>query len=345
MNKKDCIKLIGTAMLALTVAACGSSGGGSGNTQVGDDIKLHATALKDQTVVAAAPKTKLDTMLALFGGKEAVAAIQAGDCGAGNDARGFDLSGGSAFVCLTKALIVYEEVELENEGSAVKDEIEAGPFLVDLIGITDDIPGTITLNVPDGNFNKLEIEVGDLDDNDGNPGLHDDGDDNPNTGDDTPKNVSATIADTAGMANHSLRIEGTVHDGLGNPGVPFTFTTNIEGKMEMPITLVDPNVKVIDGSTLVTFVNLSAGFGNLTFADIQSTPTMDGSFGPTETCVAAKLAGTNKSQILACDIVTNVELFHDVNDDKNLEPGEKRGDDKGAGGGLFNDDPATHERD
>lgn len=332
MIKKHSIRYGFTLLMAGFLAACGSSGGG-GSSQGGDALTLGATALNTKTVVAAAPKSKLDSMLAFLGGQEAVAAIAPGACGAGNDGKGFDLLGGTAFVCLTEALIVYEEVELENEGSAVKDEIEAGPFLVDMIGTPgDNISGTISLNVPDGNFNKLELEVGDLDDRNGNDSLDDNGTDI------IPTNVAVADVNAAGMAGKSLKITGTADDGAGNKQ-PFTFFTNIEGKMEMPITIPAGEPLVVDGSTLVTFVDLSSGFLKLAFADI--TATMDGTF----TSAAESCANANKFQTLGCDIVKNVELFHDINDDRRLDAEERRGDDRGgvAGAQPFDDNPNARD--
>lgn len=319
MINKQSIQYGVTFLMAIFLSACGSSG--SGNSQGGDAVTLGVTALNTKALVAAAPKSKLDTMLAFLEGKEAVAAITPGACGAGNDGKGFDLQGGTAFVCLTEALLVYEEVELENEGSAIKDEVEAGPFLVDLIGTTGDgITGTITLNVPDGNFNKLELEVGDLDDRNGDDSLDDNGTDI------LPGNVSAANVNAAGMAGKSLKITGTAHDGLGG-SQNFTFSSNIEGKLEMPITLAAGDPLVVDGSTLITFVDPSIGFAKLAFADI--TAIMDGSFtGDAERCGLTP----TKSQQLACDIVQNVELYHDDDNDNSFDDSERRGDNRGANG-------------
>jgi len=316
MNKKHSIQVGCTLMMALFLSACGSSGSNGSSSESGN-LTLGATALNTKTIVAAAPKSKLDTMLAFLGGKEAVAAIAPGDCGLGNDAKGFDLAGGTGFVCLTEALLVYEEVELENEGGGVKDEVEAGPFLIDLIGtVGDGISGTFTLAVPDGRFNKLELKVGDLDEdeNDSDDSL----DDSPSSNDDFPTNVSLDAANAVGMAGKSLKITGIAHDGLGGTQ-NFTFSSNIEGKLKMPISLVAGEQLVVDGSTLITFVDPSIGFSKLAFADI--TATMDGFFrGDAERCGLTP----TKSQRLACDIVQNVELYHDDDNDNSFDDSERR---------------------
>ena len=330
--KKNIFSNLGVNLiLAVVLAGCGG-GGGSGNSQGGEALTLGITSLNTKTVVASAPKSPINTMLALLGGKNVFAI--AGNCT--DTSREFDLSdaSGTASVCLETARLVYEEIELENEGSSVKDGVETGPFLVDMIGTpADNIPGTITLNVPDGNFNKLGLKVGDLDDRDGNGSLDDNGTDV------LPTNVAATDVNAAGMAGKSLKITGTAHDGLGGTQA-FTFMSNIEGKMEMPITVPAGGPLVVDGSTIVTFVDLSTGFSNLAFADISAT--MDGTFSnQTESCANP----ANKSQTLACDIVKNVELFHDINDDRKLEAGERRGDDRGgvAGARAFDDNPGARD--
>ncbi len=339
MNNKRSIQFGSTLLMALFLTACGSSGSSSpGN---GDAIKLGATALKTKTVVAAAPKSKLDTMLAFFGGKEAVAAIAPDVCGPGNDGRGFDLkvvnpTDPAAFVCLTEALLVYEEVELENEGGAVKDEVEAGPFLIDLIGNPDDgIAGTFSLTVPNGRFNKLELEVGDLDEdkNDNDDSL----DDSPGSNDDFPTNVSLDAANAVAMAGKSLKITGIADDGAGNTQA-FVFFSNIEGKLEMPIDLVEGEQLVVDGSTLITFIDPSIGFSKLAFADFPTVGDMNGSFtGDAERCGATP----TKFQRLACDIVQNVELYHDDDNDNSFDDSERRGDNRGANG--FDDNPGARD--
>ncbi|MFQ5588223.1 MAG: hypothetical protein ACE5F7_05225 [Nitrospiria bacterium] len=331
MNKKDCIKLFGTAMLAMIVAACGSSGGGSGlSSEGGVASTLKATALKGGLVVASNKTTgKIDTMLALLSGKEAVAAVSPGDCA--DDAKGFSLSDG--FVCLNSAYVVFEEIELEqegiNEGDDRDDDVEAGPFVFDLLGTANDgVGGSISMPVPDGTFNKIEIKIGDLDDNGiSGGGGADDGslDDSPGSLDDNPKNMSVADANSAGLAGKSMVIKGTAHTGpTDTTGTAFTFKTNLEAKIEMPFTVPAGANPVVDGSSLITVVDLAPGFVKLAHADVTAgTFEADGTFGPTDFCSAPK----NKAQGFACDGIRSIDLFDDDDNDDIAEAGEHRGGD------------------
>lgn len=338
MKMRWYMKTIGLVSLTFAIAACGGSGGGSGtaiSSEGGGTTTLKATALNTKTVIAAAPKeNRLESMFALLSVKEAFATHSPGNCADG--AKEFHLSdGGLASVCLTSALVVYEEIELEqegiNEGEDQDDDVEVGPFVLDLLGTAGDgIPGSVSMPVPDGTLNKIELKIGDLDDDD-NDGLSQDDDD---TSDDTPKNISIADANAAGLAGQSLVITGTAHDGT-NPGQNFTFKTNLEAKIEMPFTVPSGANPVVDGSTLITVINLAPGFQNRSYAEVTAAGFGDGSFAVLDTCATPN----NTSQTLACDIIKNIDLFDDDDNDDNAEVEEHRGDNhNGDGGnGLFDD--------
>lgn len=336
MEIKYFTKTMIAGMLTLSIAACGSGGGSGLSSEGGVANTLKATALNNKTVIAAAPKTNhLDTMLALLTVNEVTAAHAPGNCA--DDAKEFMLSDstGLASVCLKSALIVYEEIEFEQEGISEgddqDDDVETGPYVMDLIGTADDgISGSISLSVPDGIFNKIEIKIGDLDDRGADDGSLDD---SPSSSDDRPVNTSIANANSAGLAGHSLVITGTAHDGTNNQD--FTFKTNLEAKIEMPFTLPSGANPVVDGSSLITLIDLVPGFLKLAYADVTAAGFGNGNFGVTENCASPK----NNSQGLACDIVKNIDLFDDDDNDDVAEVEEHRGDNHNGdgGGGLFDD--------
>lgn len=301
---------LGVLFFSLALAACGGGGGGGGGGDGGPkagEISLKATALKNQQAVAAAPKA-LDRMWAFLSAKEAVA--QAG-C---DDNKKFTLQGGTETVCLTKTYVVFDEIELEQEPepSTGGDEIELGPFVVDLLGVPDDgIPGSITIAVPDASFNKIKFKVDDLDDDD-DDGLNSD---DSGTDDDLPQNVSAQVAADAGLVKKSLVIQGTASDGTS-----FTFSSDIEGEIEIPFSAA-----VLDQSTLITFFDLTAAFSALPSSAIASS--MDGSMED-KNCSDT----LDDSEKLACAIVKDINLFDDSDDDGLGDDSERRGS---------NDDPTT----
>ena len=324
MKKRCCLDryfILGALLLAFPLVSCGG-GGGSGNGG-GNDIKMKASALNNRTVAATAPKFKgMKTMLALFSGKEAVAA--AGNCVTADAAKEFDLSDAGASVCLERALVVYEEIELEQEGVENGDEIELGPFVFDLIGTSGDgIPGGINLPVPDGTFNKMKLKIGDLDDRNNDDRL------DSSSNDDLPVNVSSADVKTAGLVGQSLLLTGTAHNGIASK--PFSFKTNLEGRVEIPITLSAGEPLVDDGSSLITYIDLSTGFSKLSYAKMGANMVGD---MRVKKCSDTAL---DDSQQLACDIVKNIDLFDDIDDDGLAEVEEHRGDDRTAGGGLFDD--------
>lgn len=310
MKKFIYLLIMGIASLAMV--SCGGGGGGGSSPSV----NMKVTALKNQQAVASLPKSNaVDRMWAFLSAKTANAAHQPSDCPDSN--KIFLLSGGAgtgAKVCLKTAYVVFNEIELEQESppTGSPDELELGPFVVDLIGIPNDgIPGNIPVSVPTGKFDKIKFKIDDLDDKDNNGQL--------NGNDDIPKNVSVANV-PAGLVGRSLLITGSATDGTG-AHKEFTFKTDIEARITVPFT-----ASVLDGSTLITFFDLSTGFSNLAFTNI--TPTMDALFNN----VKCSDAGLDASHKLACDIAKNINLFQDVNNDDIAENTEKEGDDKGAGG-------------
>lgn len=148
----------------------------------------------------------------------------------------------------------------------------------------------------------------DLDDDD-DDGLNSD---DSGTDDDLPQNVSAQVATDAGLVKKSLVIEGT----RSSDGASFTFSSDIEGKIEVPFS-----AGVLDQSTLITFFDLTTAFSALPSSEIAAS--MDGSMGEDLKCGDA----LNPLQTLACNIVKNIDFFDDSDDDGIGDDSEFRGND------------------
>ncbi|MEK7870931.1 MAG: hypothetical protein AAB244_00945 [Nitrospirota bacterium] len=311
--------------LGIVMTSCGGGGsgtvGGGGGGGGTSGITLEATGLKNKQAVASLSKPyALDWMWAFLSGNDANAAHETCDAN-----KRFNLSGGGS-VCLDTAYIVFDEIELEQEDdtTGTEDEVEAGPFVVDLLGVTNDgIPGDIDLTVPDGVFDEIKFKVDDLDDDD-DDGLKTDDDGNS---DDVPENVSiASIP--AGLVKRSLIITGSA-TGVAGEHTAFTFTTDIEARIKIPFSDT-----VLDGGTIITFFDLTTAFGNRNFSEISATMT---ALFSSSKCSDAGLDAAHK---LACDIVKNIDLFEDVDNDDVGDDSEDRGDDRGTGGA---DDTQPHD--
>lgn len=307
------------ALILITFASCGGSGGGVGGSGA---INMKATAQTNKQVVASLQKpTPLGRMWAFLSGNEANAIHT--PC----TNKEFSLAGGG-HVCIEKAYVVFDEVELERENpsTGVEDEVEFGPFIVDLAGFPGDgIPGEVSITVPAGQiFDEVKFKVDDLDDDD-NDGLkiEDNG-----SSDDVPVNVSlANIP--SGLVKRSLLIIGSATDGTTTKA--FTFTTDIEARIKVPLTQT-----VFSGDNIITFFDFTTGFGNRTFAELFpgfSPVTIEAIFNPSgSSSIKCSSPSLTAAQKLACDIVKNIDLFEDVDDDDIAEAGEDRGDNSGPGG-------------
>ncbi len=319
---KRFINFLMAGFFGLVLASCGSDGGGGAGTGTGS-ITMKATAQTNKQVIASLQKpTATQRMWAFLSGKEAIAAHAGCD-----SSKKFALSGGGS-VCLETAYVVFDEVELERENpsTGVEDEAEFGPFVVDLLGVPNDgILGDVPITVPAGEpFKEVKFKVDDLDDKNNDNKL-----DDPNK-DDIPKNILPANAVTAGLVKRSLHITGSATGG-GTTHKAFDFFTDIEAKIKVPLTQ-----SIFSGDNIITFFDLSTGFGKLDFTT-DITATMDGTMG-NKKCGDPTLS---KPQQLACDIVKNIDLFDDVDNDNVGEAGEDRGDDHSGGGGA--DDTQPHD--
>lgn len=309
------------ALILITFASCGDSGGGVGGSGA---INMKATAQTNKQVVALLQKpTALERMWAFLSSKEANANHETFCTN-----KEFPLSGGG-HVCIEKAYVVFDKVELERENplTGVEDEAEFGPFIVDLAGFPNDgIPGEVNIIVPAGQaFDEVKFKVDDLDDHDGD-GLQSDDDDHDGIDDDKddiPVNVSL-VNIPAGLVKRSLLIIGSATDGTTTKA--FTFSTDIEARIKVPLTQT-----VFSGDNIITFFDFTTGFKNRTFVEI--TPTMEAIFNPSgSSSIKCSSLSLTAAQKMACDIVKNIDLFEDVDDDDIAEAGEDRGDNSGPGG-------------
>lgn len=314
------------ALILITFASCGGGGvGGSGA------VNMKATAQTNKQVVASLQKpTPIQRMLAFLSGKEANANHETFCTN-----KEFSLFGGG-HVCVEKAYVVFDKVELERENplTGVEDEVEFGPFIVDLAGFPNDgIPGEVNIIVPAGQaFDEVKFKVDDLDDHDGD-GLQSDDDNHDGIDDDKddiPVNVSlANIP--PGLVKRSLLIIGSARNAANTTTKAFTFSTDIEARIKVPLSQT-----VFSGDNIITFFKFTTGFGNRTFDELFSGPspiTIEAIFNPSgSSSIKCSSPSLTAAQKLACDIVKNIDLFEDVDDDDVAEAGEDRGDNSGPSG-------------
>jgi hypothetical protein len=206
-------RILCTAGLAASVAACSDSGGAapSGDTQLAFNLATRAVPSAPASLIGlVAPESYTDD--------------------AGNT------------LTYDRVQIVFREVELENEshdggcenpaGDDGCEEVNIGPFLVDLPLGEPGASRVFTATVPAGTYDKVEFQI--------------------RQPDDDPED-QAFLAEHPEFANISLRVEGSYN------GTPFEFTSALEADLELELT----TPIVLGGSAetdLTLLVNLDAWF-------------------------------------------------------------------------------------
>jgi hypothetical protein len=159
---KTSLKFWIVAAIGFSVAACGKDGGGGGPT-LGITSIPKATQSKPSFASNVFQKT-----LNLVSARQATA--QTACPGPGEFVFSFDITGGKVYI--QNAYAVLDEVEFEVVGStSSSDDVEFGPFAVDLTGNDDNVPDSIDLaalkNDPaavDKNFDEIKFKVKRLED-------------------------------------------------------------------------------------------------------------------------------------------------------------------------------------
>lgn len=206
-------RILCAAGLAASVAACSDSGGAapSGDTQLAFNLATRAVPSAPASLIGlVAPESYTDD--------------------AGNT------------LTYDRVQIVFREVELENEshdggcqnpaGEDGCEEVNIGPFLVDLPLGEPGASRVFTAPVPAGTYDKVEFQIRE-----------------PN---DDPED-QAFLAQHPEFANISLRVQGSYN------GTPFEFTSALEADLELALTT--PIVLGESAETdLTLLVNLDAWF-------------------------------------------------------------------------------------
>jgi hypothetical protein len=169
-----------------------------------------------------------------------------GTATAEEDAAGLVVESGDDRLVITRVQLVVRELELEGPddddcdddddddrpaGADCDDEIEIGPFLVEL-PLTDDAQPRLTLPVPAGMYEEFELV------------LH--------TPDDDDDDDRAFLAANPGFRRVSALVEGTFN------GQPFTYVSRAKIKHELEF---EPPIVIGEGGESVTVdVNVGAWF-------------------------------------------------------------------------------------
>jgi len=111
-------------------------------------------------------------------------------------------------ISLDRVRIVVSKVELKNANEAQGDELEAGPYLLDLSGasLEGGVVQQFSANIPQGTYDGLEMEIHKLSDG---------------------ESVTGALAEMKAL-NASIALDGTVD------GAAFTFTSEVDETRELP---------------------------------------------------------------------------------------------------------------
>jgi len=205
-------------LTAAALSACGDSGGPSNRPQIAFNlaVKPAAASLAQKTLAgaAAAPETYTDgdgNTLVVSRVRLVLRELELESATSGDD-------------CDTAA---PEDAEPESEC----EELQLGPFLVDLPLGTGGVARSFSVEIAAGSYDEIEFEI------------H-----KPESSDE-----AAFIAANPDFDGVSIRAEGTYN------GVPFSYSSDLNVEMEIDL---DPPLEVVDGAAtdLTLLVDLSNWF-------------------------------------------------------------------------------------
>lgn len=230
-------------------------------------------------------------------------------------------------VTITKALIVFSEIDFKHEGEGKEDDFEVtGPFLLRMVG-SGTIPDEITgIEVPAGNFDEIRFRIDDLDDK------NLDGDVGDST-DEAPVNVSLEVVQTSGLVGKSILIQGSVTP-TGGSAVNFTFTTDLDEKVRVPFTAAGlPTIssgQVLDFLVAIDFkkvfnsVNADQAGATSSAQEIHDAAVASG--GALDPDTSLPQSARNVAKAIEDAIDDSIDLFNDKDNDDLPDPDEDIGD-------------------
>jgi len=160
------VGLIGLALLSLFFTACGGGDGPSGSEPtlgITSIERMGATAIPNNNIASGKPlmaKYFVNGIKSLFGEKTAHAAV--GTCPASTPTS-FGIPGG--IIWLDEVFIILDEVQFNLVSSSNSpDNVELGPFGLDLLNTEIGISQSIKISVPTGAYKSVRFRVKRVDD-------------------------------------------------------------------------------------------------------------------------------------------------------------------------------------
>jgi len=215
MKKRVFLSSCGTIVLGLFLVGCGSSGSSSTpGVGLGAINEIGVTAIPN-TNATAKPMLSRNFIekgiSGLFNLSVANAAVDT--CGANISPIIETIPGGA--IEIDEAILILDQVEADQQGESVND-IEVGPFALDLLDNDPDAGETISMTLPAGNYEKLKFDFKRIDDN--------------LTA--IPTNIQTKLFDGTKERRPSVWIKGHLLD--GTTCTKFTFVTDHRWKVTIP---------------------------------------------------------------------------------------------------------------
>ena len=170
MKTRSFLNTIGVTLIALSMVACGSSGGGDGTSP---NMTLGITSLGSGTTATkpSFASNVFDKTLNFFSTREAMANNTTGDCNpSGTFLKITDTSVATDMIWITKAYAILDEFEFEDVNSSsssssdsVDDNIQ---WAIDLLNNDPNVDSNVPLVVPVGLVaNAIKFKIQRLEDN------------------------------------------------------------------------------------------------------------------------------------------------------------------------------------
>lgn len=167
MKTQPYISIFGVALVAISFAACGGGDGPSGNDPtlgITSIQSMGGTAIQNDSVASGKPtlaKHFMKGIDSLFGQRSAHAVTA--PCPT-NAHISFNIPGGK--IWLDEVFMILDEVQFNTSptSSDSPDDVELGPFALDLLNTDPDVNQAIDITVPPGKYNNVRFRVKRVDD-------------------------------------------------------------------------------------------------------------------------------------------------------------------------------------
>ncbi len=215
MKKGFNLSACGTIVLALFLVGCGDSSTSSTAVNLGAINKIGVTAIPNQNATKPTiARNFIEKGISILFNQNIANAAHV-ECQNNNSSIVATIIGGE--IEIDEAIVILDQVEADQQGDAVND-IEVGPFALDLLDKDPDAGETVTMTLPAGNYEKLKTDFKRIDDDDPNSKI--------------PAPITTKLLKSEDKRRPSVWIKGDLD--VNGTCTPFTFVTDHRWKLTIP---------------------------------------------------------------------------------------------------------------